>query len=351
MLWTETHSPKSFKEITIHSDIANVLCKLAENDNVPHLLFYGPPGSGKNTLIRSFLTELYGEGALKLKVENHEIKVNPSKTIQFYTLNSIFHIQINPSLSGNDDKLVITEILKNTASTLSLSNAPKNHFKIIIIEDAENLSMNAQHSLRRTMEKYTKTCRLILCSENINKLIDPLISRCFCIRVSSPSEESISSVLRNIAKKEKIELTKDFENKLISQNNRNLGKTILSFQSSYLENYPFKKTQMVVKPGWEIFLKELSLLICEEASAKRLLIVRSKLYELLNRLIPPSLILKTLNFHLLEKCDFSLQKKIITAAAQHEERMIRGSKPILHLEAFVAAFMQFYQNWSSELFE
>ena len=69
-----------------------------------------------------------------------------------------------------------------------------NPFLVVLLSEADNLSRNAQAGLRRTMEKYSSNCRLILCCENSSRIIAPIRSRCLCLRVSAPTLSEVGSL-------------------------------------------------------------------------------------------------------------------------------------------------------------
>jgi replication factor C subunit 3/5 len=104
------------------------------------------------------------------------------------------------------------------------------------------------------------------------------------------------------------------------------------------------------RADWENFIDFVGKLIFEEQSPERLLIVRSKLYELLTNCIPPSVVLKCLVLALMRRVDQSLQPEIAEWAAYYDHRMALGTKPIFHLEAFVAKFMSIYKKFVIETF-
>ncbi|KAI9911300.1 hypothetical protein PsorP6_009609 [Peronosclerospora sorghi] len=118
----------------------------------------------------ALLRALYEDGALKVRLEHKSFKVpNRSTKVDITTVASNFHIEINPSDVGNNDRLVVQEVLKEIAQYhLADSNAQKT-FKVVLLMEVDRLSKYAQHALRRTMEKYTATCRLVLCCNNPSK--------------------------------------------------------------------------------------------------------------------------------------------------------------------------------------
>merc|ERR1712154_556321 len=101
---------------------------------------------------------------------------------------------------------------------------------------------------------------------------------------------------------------------------------------------------------WQLFIEELARIVVEEQSPQRLLLARQKLYELLSNCIPPDTVFERLTVALMENVDDSLRKDIAKWAAYHEHRMQTGSKPVIHLEAFLARFMHLYKQWQIEFF-
>jgi len=116
-------------------------------------------------------------------------------------------------------------------------------------------------------------------------------------------------------------------------------------EAAKVKQYPFQPDQLIEKADWEEFIIQLGKEIAEEQSPKRLLAVRSKLYELLAHCIPAEIIIKNLALVLLTKLDSELKYEVIKWAAFYEHRLQCGSKAIFHLEAFVAKFMSIYKKF------
>ncbi|KAL3379063.1 hypothetical protein AABB24_000002 [Solanum stoloniferum] len=348
MLWVDKYRPKTLDKVTVHQDVAQNLCKLVSEGDCPHLLFYGPSGSGKKTLIMALLRQIFGPSADKVKVENKIWKVDAgTRTIdvELTTLSSTHHVELNPSDAGFQDRYVVQEIIKEMAKNRPIDTKGKKGFKVLVLNEVDKLSREAQHSLRRTMEKYSASCRLILCSNSSSKVTEAVRSRCLNVRINAPMEEEIVSVLEFIAKKEGLQFPQGFAARIVEKSNRNLRRAVLTFESCRVQQYPFTNNQTIPPMDWEQYVSEIASDIMKEQSPKRLFEVRGKLYELLTNCIPPEIILKRLLFELLKKLDSELKHEVSNWAAHYEHRMRLGQKAIFHLEAFVAKFMSIYKSF------
>ncbi|CAI8595029.1 unnamed protein product [Vicia faba] len=338
MLWVDKYRPKTLDHVMVHNDIAQNLKKLVTEHDCPHLLFYGPSGAGKKTLIMALLRQMFGPGAEKVKVENRAWKVDAgsrSIDLELTTLSSANHIEMTPSDAGFQDRYIVQEIIKEMAKNRPIDTKGKKGFKVLVLNDVDKLSREAQHSLRRTMEKYSAYCRLILCCNSSSRVTEAIRSRCL----------NIVEVLQFIGKKEGLQLPPNFAARIAEKSNRNLRRAILSFETCRVQQYPFTDKQTISPMDWEEYISEIASDIMKEQSPKRLFQVRGKLYELLINCIPPEIILKRLLYELLRKLDAELKHEICHWAAYYEHRMRLGQKAIFHIEAFVAKFMSVYKSF------
>lgn len=281
----------------------------------------------------------------RLRLEHHNFTTPSKKKIEITTVASNYHIEVNPSDVGIYDRVVIQELIKTVASSQQLDSSGQREFKVIVITEVDSLTKDAQHALRRTMEKYASTCRVILCANSTSKVIPAIRSRCLGVRVAAPSEEDIIAILHNVCKKEGLNIPTEFARKVAIQSGRNLRRAILYAEAARVQQYPFTPTQDVMEPDWEVYLRDTATMIVGEQSPKRLLDVRNRLYELLCHCIPPTIIFKGLLQELVRNCDGQLKAAVSKDAAAFEHRMNLGSKPIYHLEAFVAKFMATYKEF------
>ncbi|KAM1575337.1 hypothetical protein PS2_031648 [Malus domestica] len=353
MLWVDKYRPKTLDQAIVHQDIAQNLKKLVAEQDCPHLLFYGPSGSGKKTIIIALLRQVFGPSADKVKVENRAWKVDAgSRTIdiELTTLSSTNHIELNPSDAGFQDRYIVQEIIKEMAKNRPIDTKGKKGYKILVLNEVDKLSREAQHSLRRTMEKYSAYCRLILCCNSSSKVTEAIRSRCLNVRINAPTEDQIVKVLEFIGKKEALQLPSGFTARIAEKSNRSLRRAILSLETCRVQQYPFTSNQSIPPMDWEEYVSEIASDIMKEQSPKRLYQVRQKLYELLLNCIPPEIILKRLLYELLKKLDAELKHEVCHWAAYYEHRMRLGQKAIFHLEAFVAKFMSIYKAFLIEAF-
>ncbi|KAG6737560.1 hypothetical protein POTOM_059088 [Populus tomentosa] len=353
MLWVDKYRPKTLDQVIVHQEIAENLKKLVTEQDCPHLLFYGPSGSGKKTLIMALLRQIFGTSAEKVKVENRTWKIDAgSRTIdlELTTLSSTNHVELSPSDVGFQDRYIVQEIIKEMAKNRPIDTKGKKGYKVLVLNEVDKLSREAQHSLRRTMEKYSASCRLILCCNSSSKVTEAIRSRCLNVRINAPKEEQIVKVLEFIGKKEGLQLPLGFAARIADKSNRSLRRAILSFETCRVQQlssipslYPFSSNQAIPPMDWEEYVSEICSDIMREQSPKRLFQVRGKLYELLINCIPPEIILKKLLSELLKKLDEELKHEVCHWAAYYEHRMRMGQKAIFHLEAFVAKFMSIYK--------
>jgi replication factor C small subunit len=176
-MWAEKYRPKSLNKIINQKEIVDRLKSFAKAKNIPHCIFAGPPGTGKTTAALCLARDLYGKG-----YREHLMELNAS-----------------------DERgiKIVRETVKTFARTRSIGEIP---FKILILDEADNMTSDAQQALRRTMERFTETCRFIMIANYSGKIIEPLQSRCAPFRFSYMSQEDQDRYLRNIIEKEDIKI-------------------------------------------------------------------------------------------------------------------------------------------------
>ncbi|KAK4227586.1 P-loop containing nucleoside triphosphate hydrolase protein [Podospora fimiseda] len=212
--WVEKYRPKTLSDVTAQDHTITVLERTLQASNLPHMLFYGPPGTGKTSTILALAKELYGPELIKSRVL--ELNASDERGIS-----------------------IVREKVKDFAR-MQLTNPPAGYkakypcppFKIIILDEADSMTQDAQSALRRTMETYSKITRFCLICNYVTRIIDPLASRCSKFRFKSLDQGNAKKRLENIAELEGVGLEEGAVDVLIKCSDGDLRKAITYLQSA-----------------------------------------------------------------------------------------------------------------------
>eukprot|EP00542_Grammatophora_oceanica_P009945 CAMPEP_0194044086 /NCGR_PEP_ID=MMETSP0009_2-20130614/15610_1 /TAXON_ID=210454 /ORGANISM="Grammatophora oceanica, Strain CCMP 410" /LENGTH=347 /DNA_ID=CAMNT_0038688511 /DNA_START=48 /DNA_END=1091 /DNA_ORIENTATION=- len=203
--WVEKYRPNSLDELVAHEDIISILTNLIETDNLPHLLFYGPPGTGKTSTIVAAAKKMYGAKAY-----------------------STMSLELNASDARGID--VVRNEIKEFAGTRQLWNT--GGIKLIILDEADAMTSDAQFALRRVIEKYTKNTRFCLICNYVSKIIPALQSRCTRFRFAPLSRDQMEGRLEHVAKQEKCDLTPDGKEAILRLSGGDMRRVLNLLQST-----------------------------------------------------------------------------------------------------------------------
>ena len=179
-IWIEKYRPSNLSEVVGQTPITSRLKNYVKERSMPHLLFAGPSGTGKTTCALALAKELFGE---LWKHNLHELNASDERGID-----------------------VVRGKIKEFARTAPLG---EDGFKIIFLDEADALTGAAQAALRRTMEKYSRTCRFVMSCNFSSKIIDPIQSRCAVFRFRPLKAEDVERYLKFVAVKEELNIDKE----------------------------------------------------------------------------------------------------------------------------------------------
>ncbi len=206
-IWIEKHRPKRVEDIAGQQEATRILRGFISSGEMPHLIFAGPPGVGKTTAAICLAMEMIGENW-----RDHFLELNAS----------------------NDRGIsIIREDIKDFARTQSITEGK---FKIIFLDEADELTPEAQAALRRTMEVYFKNVRFIFSCNYSTGIIPPLQSRAVLIRFKKIEDSDMKKALKGVSEKENLKLSDDIMDAIAENAEGDLRKGINLLQSlSYVE--------------------------------------------------------------------------------------------------------------------
>jgi replication factor C small subunit len=309
-VWVEKYRPKILKEVVGQNEITERLKAYAETKSLPHLLFAGPAGTGKTTCAIALARELFGEG---WKDNFLELNASDERGIQVVRTKIKEYARIAPM--GDSD------------------------FKIIFLDEADALTPEAQAALRRTMERYTHTCRFILSCNYSSKIIEPIQSRCAVFRFRPLSAEDIKHYLLRIANVEGKEISDDGMDALVYLAEGDCRKATNSLQvaatmGDKIDSNMIYKTASLARPE---DIKEM----INIALSGSFLEARAKLDDLLiiNGLSGEDVI-KQIHRSIVDLPISDHKKvKLVDKVGEIEFRIVEGGNPRIQLEALLSQFI------------
>lgn len=312
--------------------------------NFQHLLLYGANGCGKEFIMHKLLEKIYGKKEVMISDVEYTINGYSNTKTKVNIKQSKYHIIIEPNNNGFD-KYLIQEIIQNYVKTEMLNILKyKRLFKIVVINKIDNLSYYAQAALRRTMEKYSNTCKFIFICDQLSKTIEPIRSRCLFVRVPLPTNKMIMNVLLNTSIKENIDLSVKDYREILNKSNNNINIALWLLE--------FKKHGCVYDSNWTYIINDIANLIIDKKNynTKKMNTVivqlRKYFYILFITNIKFQVIIRRLMLKLLKNyTDIKLKYYIIETTSIFEKRINEGTRYIIHLEAYVLRLILLLSNY------
>uniref|UniRef100_A0A1A8QQ47 Activator 1 subunit 5 n=1 Tax=Nothobranchius rachovii TaxID=451742 RepID=A0A1A8QQ47_9TELE len=202
--WVEKYRPQTLDDLISHKDILSTIQRFISEDKLPHLLFYGPPGTGKTSTILACARQLYKDKEFNSMV-----------------------LELNASDDRGID--VVRGPILSFASTRTIF---KKGFKLVILDEADAMTQDAQNALRRVIEKFTENTRFCLICNYLSKIIPALQSRCTRFRFGPLSPDQMVPRLEHVIQQENVEVTPDGMKAIVTLSSGDMRRSLNILQST-----------------------------------------------------------------------------------------------------------------------
>jgi replication factor C small subunit len=307
-IWTEKYRPRTINDIVGQKNITDKLSMFLEQGNITHMMFSGPPGCGKTTAAMAIGYELFGNN-----------------------LHANF-LELNASDERGID--IVRNKIKNFAKIRPISA----NYKIVCLDEADSLTSDAQHALRRTMEKYASSTRFILICNYSNRIIDPIQSRCAIFRFKTLTLDDMRQQLAKVIVGEELDVEANAITSILTLSDGDMRRAINILQSCASEKKISEETVYSITHSIQ---PENIQKILSDAVAGKFIDARANLIALLKSGYSGEDVIRDMAREVY-KIDISEEQKsnLIQKIGEFEWRIARGGTPQIQLEALLAQIKQ-----------
>ena len=209
--WVEKYRPNSMDEISHQPEVVAALKTSVTSGKIPHLLLYGPPGTGKTSTILALAKQVFGAGFYRKRIL--ELNASDERGIQMVR-----------------EKIKKFAQKKITKDETAAEGCPP--LQLIILDEADSMTVDAQSALRRIIEVHSKQTRFCIICNYVAKIIEPLASRCIKFRFTPISNDAQTERLKMIAGKEGVRAEEKALEALVEVSEGDLRRSIMMLQTS-----------------------------------------------------------------------------------------------------------------------
>lgn len=340
MLFIDKYNVEKAEDLVFNHATYELATLIAKNSSIPHIIVSGDAGVGKKSLVNYYIKQKFGLEQVKTSPKNISIKCS-NKEIDFTFMYSNYHYLIEPSKYGVYDKQIIQYMLNDILKYRPIN---KTDYHLIVVNNADKLTVEAQQSLRRTLEKFINNCRFIFIVNCNSNMIDPIRSRCLSVKLNSPNRDQIMTVLKKITTAESIQFSTENLESLIDYNDGNLKESINQLQLLSTFKVNLMEPKIIAR---RLFQNDNCFIIARyllENAGRQIVIadlirdLRKMTQELLIECVDPINVIKKIFRHLFNYTsglnNDALSCKLVGTANHYINGLKHCNKPIYYIEGF-----------------
>jgi len=317
VMWVEKYRPKTLDEVVDLKGIVESLKGFLKTPKtMPHLLFAGIPGTGKTSVALCIARELFGSYWKTFALE----------------------------LNASDERGIkmVRERIKDFSrySRAAFGNIP---YVIIILDESDQMTAQAQTALRRIMETSSRTCRFILICNYSSRIIEPIQSRCAIFRFSKLDKKDMENHLKNISKKENIVLIPDAAEIIVEYSEGDLRRAINALQTAAVYSKGTVDEKTVLQVIGEASPKQVQLMLTKALNGD-FIEARNVMYDLMGLYgLSGTDIIRQIHRELFKVSYLSAEEKaeLANIIGEYDFRLTEGANYDIQLSALLAQFSKF----------